>query len=273
MPKLPATPKNVIYSLSCSCHPERGVRYVGQTSKGANDRLSHHVWSANQGLVYPVYAWIRKHSPANVICQVLEAVDRSELLDAAEVKWIETLGTLREQGGLNLWPGGKSVRGYRHAPTAKTRNPGARNYSAETLARISAASASRVGELGGNASISDADATEVKRLSWSGLPAGEVGDQMGIPRHVVHGIASGHTWKHVPWPIGPRVKPRDGRFTSERLAGSKSPTAIFTEDDVREIRRLRAEDGLSHAEIGRRFGTSGTNISFICRRITWKNVE
>lgn len=40
-------PKSLIYTISCSCHPEQGVRYVGQTSKGLVARKGVHLWTAS----------------------------------------------------------------------------------------------------------------------------------------------------------------------------------------------------------------------------------
>lgn len=47
--------------------------------------------------------------------------------------------------------------------------------------------------------------------------------------------------------------------------------ARFTEEDIREIRRLRAEKK-TQSEIARLFGTTKGHISEICNRKTWKHI-
>lgn len=116
-------PLNVIYGLSCVCpkceieHPGI-VRYVGQTSKGFNGRWSHHKNAALSGKAWPVARWIAKHGDHNIRHVILDTSETSAELDALEIKWIQALGTL--DSGYNLWPGGRSVRGYKHSPQAQT---------------------------------------------------------------------------------------------------------------------------------------------------------
>jgi hypothetical protein len=52
-----------------------------------------------------------------------------------------------------------------------------------------------------------------------------------------------------------------------RLPGARK----LTEELVREIRRLAA-NGVTYAELGRRFGVTAENISSVCRRLTWRHV-
>lgn len=53
--------------------------------------------------------------------------------------------------------------------------------------------------------------------------------------------------------------------------GSDASIAKLTDDQVVAIRRLKA-DGLSYAAIGRKYGVVPSNISLICRRMTWKHI-
>ena len=53
--------------------------------------------------------------------------------------------------------------------------------------------------------------------------------------------------------------------------GESHTQAIFTDDDVRNIRKLHAA-GVSQSELGRRYGTHAATISKITRRKTWKHV-
>lgn len=101
-----------IYGLSCTCHPEKGVRYVGQTSQTIAIRLSEHRRKA-KNLWYPVNHWVMKHGTGNIVMTVLETVYESKMLNPREMFWIEKLKTLTDlkMGGLNRTLGGGGMAG------------------------------------------------------------------------------------------------------------------------------------------------------------------
>lgn len=84
-------PKLVIYGLRCTCHPEKGVRYVGRTIQGAAKRFYGHRASAKSGDILPVYKWMRKHGVENVYYEILAVAGFVEDLPNLECKWIEKL--------------------------------------------------------------------------------------------------------------------------------------------------------------------------------------
>jgi DNA-binding XRE family transcriptional regulator len=60
----------------------------------------------------------------------------------------------------------------------------------------------------------------------------------------------------------------------ERVArGERAANSILTEPEVIEIRRLYAAGGISHREIGERFGVSREAIGLITRGEHWRHVE
>lgn len=61
--------RSVVYALSLD-----GVhlRYVGMTCGDLADRMRVHRWTAERGTRRPVYDWMRKHGPENVVVTVLE---------------------------------------------------------------------------------------------------------------------------------------------------------------------------------------------------------
>ncbi len=63
----------VVYGLSCLCHPEAGVRYIGQTARTSQARLKEHVRDAEHGVQRPIYFWIRKHGVGNIVSTELRA--------------------------------------------------------------------------------------------------------------------------------------------------------------------------------------------------------
>lgn len=266
-----AQDKFVIYGLHCTCHPNSRIRYIGQTSKGAANRLSHHAYNARNGLQYPVYCWMRKHNVENIAYSVLESVSDPEMLDDAEIRLIAKYGTDVSLGGLNLWPGGKSVRGYTHADDAKTRNPKRKYYSPESVARMSAASSSRYGDKSARATITEDVAKVAKDMLWRGCLLKDVATELSTTKSVIAGISAGSTWRQTPWPIGPRNASTAGRFAAGVGVGEKTRNSIFTENQIREI-RSRNDAGEKYAHLGKEYGTSGTNIRYICLRKTWAHV-
>lgn len=63
--------------------------------------------------------------------------------------------------------------------------------------------------------------------------------------------------KRNPWRT-----PRSG------MSGADSPTARLTTDEVREIRRLYSDGGVTQYQLAEMFGCSQSNVSFIVRRET-----
>lgn len=264
--------KNVIYGLYCVCEKcddrRERIRYVGQTSRGVRDRFSKHAWSARNSASWPVSKWMKKHGVENIRYKILEDTQTPDLLDEREEYWISKYDTLNhEAGGLNLWPGGASQRGYKHPANAKTRIKG-RKHSEETKRKLSEASKKNKGERASNAKINNEVAQEVKKLLWSGNTIEEVYVSLGLTVGIVSMISNGQTWTEVPWPIGPRNRTNDGR----RHPGDLPPQTKLDENKVRNI-RARAASGESHKGLASEYGVTKENIGMIVRRKTWKHVE
>jgi DNA-binding transcriptional regulator LsrR (DeoR family) len=60
---------------------------------------------------------------------------------------------------------------------------------------------------------------------------------------------------------------------ANRHRGERSNLARLTEDDVRTIRALYADGGVTQAQLGARFGVGQWAISAIVRRATWRHVQ
>lgn len=82
---------NAIYGLKCVCHPDQGIRYIGQTIRGVAWRLRVHLSTARanyRSSGAPVYNWIRKHGAENIVPVVIHQFSSPTLLDEAEIHWI-----------------------------------------------------------------------------------------------------------------------------------------------------------------------------------------
>lgn len=60
--------------------------------------------------------------------------------------------------------------------------------------------------------------------------------------------------------------------SKDRDNRGRSGSTVLTVEQVREIRRLRAETNLTLDQLGQQFGTSRDNVASIVYRKTWKNV-
>lgn len=258
-----------VYGLYCvcGCDPYETVKYVGQASMGARDRFNKHRYSAKNGASWPVTRWMRKHGVDNIRYRVLETVDDGDALDEAEARWIVDLGTLIDDGGYNIMPGGNGVRGYKHSPWAKSRLP--HETSQETRDKISATLTGKfVGENASNVKATREQAEEVIRRYWAGETRKAIAAKMGLRFSTVTGICSGDAWKYLPRPDEPRVVISTGFFEP----GSTPHGTKLNPEKVRNIRARHAQ-GETARELATEFGVTPENISMIVLRKTWKSVE
>lgn len=206
----------IIYTVKCCCHPEEGVRYVGQTSKGLASRRYNHFWHArnkdSRSYNGHFYRWIRKHGEENIVFEVLEECPTEEL-DAREEFWITSYRTLGYKL-TNIKQGGAQARGHKRPEQSKKMsgagNPmygkdrrdvmeHARSFqngiSAETKALWSK---NRKGEGNANAKITEQDVRDI-RENYTGS-YGEITQlsrEYGINTQSVRNIIKFRTWKHV----------------------------------------------------------------------------
>lgn len=114
--------KGYIYGARCICHPEDGVRYVGQTVVSVQSRISVHFWNAEktESKSYRSHFsnWIRKHGKENVVFFVTEETTEREI-DDREEHWIQLF---RSEGAklTNIKAGGKQARGHKRPQHAKS---------------------------------------------------------------------------------------------------------------------------------------------------------
>lgn len=234
MPTVAQEPRNVIYGLSCTCHPDRGIRYVGQTALGLRTRLTNHRAQARFGTDSPVYRWIRKHGPGNIQGAVLEEIDTPQLLDEAERRWIGEIGIANL---LNIAVGGKD------GTTLGRKRP---EFSEMIRGDNSPA---RV--------LCEADVRQI-RQEYTGA-RGEVRSlavQYGVTDTTVSDILQGKTWRHVP--------------LGQCVPASRRPKML--PDEVRAIRMAR-DAGAPVAQIADEHGVTVQAIYAIVNRTTWRDVD
>lgn len=267
-----------IYAIYDTREPER-IRYVGMTKVGAERRLRGHWKDSRRGLKRPLALWLAKRTSGDVGLRVLESCVTLEDLYESEVKWI---AHYRKLGmcDLNITNGGGGVPGHKHSPEFKKKvsqrasaSKGTYRHTEETKAlmreigkqkfstpELLEAHAERV------AKLTRAQVAEIKKRLWLGQSQSQIAREFESTFQNVSNISRGVSWKHVPWPIGPRP-----RFKQENVArGQSSGNSKLTDADVLQI---RAVAGLvSNVEIARRFAISPASVCNIVKRKTWKHL-
>lgn len=118
------------------------------------------------------------------------------------------------------------------------------------------------------AKLTEEDVAEIRRRLWGGANIDSLVDPFGVSRSTIAHISADHTWTHVAWPIGPRVRP-----IQKRPLGEVNHASVLTEDAVREIRR-RHDAGESIPAIMPHFpGVARPTIYSAATRATWKHVS
>lgn len=92
-----------------------------------------------------------------------------------------------------------------------------------------------------------------------------IAENLGVGVRSVQDAVYGNTWSHLPGAVQPPPQ-------ASWLEGEGSPLAKLTEDEVREIRRLRAKRGHTYAGLAEQFGVSVSTIAAICQGRVWKHL-
>lgn len=213
-----------IYGLYCTCHPNDGVRYVGQTAYTIEKRLYLHKQSTRSGgKRYAVNLWIIKHGEANIQTRLLEVVEDIESLDGAEMDWIANMRSTGRRM-LNMTDGGSATRGIarseetrrRMSEARKGKRTGAQNHnfgkpmSEETKAKMRASKAgykwseeSRAtrhivkGEELGTSKLKESDVRQIRQDFANGCTASELCDRFQIAKTTIYNILARRSWRHV----------------------------------------------------------------------------
>lgn len=96
-------------------------QYVGITTRGTTQRWAVHLKDARGGSKYHLHCAIRLYGVEHFTIQQLQLCQTLAELYAAEVAWIEKLGTF--VNGYNSTVGGDGVCGYRMSAERRQRHP------------------------------------------------------------------------------------------------------------------------------------------------------
>lgn len=113
--------------------------------------------------------------------------------------------------------------------------------------------------------LTDDQVREVFALYRSGMTMKQIGERMGSNTSGIGNILNRKMYRDV------EVEPVEIRTRAQNGKGRRSPQRGWTDDQVREMRRLAAE-GVTQREIAQRFRGKQTNISEVIRRRIYKDV-
>ena len=207
--------KAYIYGVQCTCHPGKGVRYVGQTVVSVASRRGVHLWNARTptSKSYGSYFsnWIRKHGETNVRFFVLEETQEG-VVDQREDWWISDL---KSKGAslTNVKAGGGQARGHKR-PDLATRMAGENNpmYGKDRKELMEYArsfqrppseetkrkwSKQRTGEGNSRSVLTDEIVRQLRREKKRHGLFSEWARRYGVSVTSIQYAYEGKTWKHV----------------------------------------------------------------------------
>lgn len=198
--------------------------------------------------------WIKKHGPDNIAIAVLEVCATSDELDAAESRWIDSLGELT-----NLMPGGNSRRGYNLPEEVSQARRGKGNpmYGRDRSEHLD-----RIRSLRGPMSEENKKARAERLEGARKDPERE--------RKRIEGIRRSHNTPEFKAKMSSLKSgagnPNYGRRLSEEERRAMSlACSPFTEDDIRSIRNRR-DSGEPQKSIAESYGVDPSTISKIANR-------
>lgn len=190
-----ASPR-IIYALYCAEHTEQGMRYVGQTSRGAAYRLSGHRFEAGMGEASHKNNWIRKHGAENIRMTVLEDVVNGDL-NERERHWISAM---RHQGLAltNQLDGGAGMPGWDPSPETRAKWSEQRRGRPANVAQILALAA-----------LTEAEARSI--IARADEQPATLAEEFSVNRKTITNLLRGATWGHLDRSEMPKRWTRGGR--------------------------------------------------------------
>ena len=104
------------------------------------------------------------------------------------------------------------------------------------------------------------------KAAAGGITHRELAEEYGVAIPTIRSIVQRKTWQFIGDSGEELYPPKPGRV------GENHHKTWLTEEQVLEIRRLFAEEGLTYQELGKKFGIADKNVGLIVRRATWRHI-
>lgn len=246
------------------------LRYIGQTRRKLEKRLSQHITAAKRGTSLHSSAWIRGLVDGGLSpeCFVVETLYNQDDANSAEQFWIEYFKFIGCDL-VNRAIGGGQVRGWRH--TTEQREKWRRERSGvnaprygqpktpEEIAKLSASmKAVWQRQPHPNIGMKHSEETRIKIRE---------GRAKNPPKYSSESIS-----RRMAGAIAYAALPEVRAFRREQFTGANNPAMrTLNEDSVREIRKLHGF--VRGSELAKRFGVSHATICDVVKRRSWKWME
>lgn len=211
---------------------QNGKRYIGQTINPEQRKKAH--ISDSTHIDTKFYRAVRKYGWSEFEYEILANSEDREELDKLEVEFIKEFNSIQE--GYNIRSGGE------HPIMGE-----------ETKKKLQKANAFQ------NAELSEGEIIELRNAYLNYESPSQIYKEKYIDRMHFNSFLNIWTGQRYAY-IMPEV------FTQR--AGRKK----YTESVVKEIRRIREEEGLSYDKLSKLFGIPKPTIADIVKYRTWKNV-
>lgn len=245
-----------LYTLSCRCHPEAGIRYVGVTSCTVKVRLQQHLNFAGKGSEWPVSRWLRKHGRDNIIADVQDSAVGWKQAQYMERAWI-SIGRLGGWSLLNIVDGGEGIK-EKFGRTREPLNDDQRKMFQDTRWKLQSS-----------------DIPDIKTRLRNGESASKIAKDYNCTPATITGIRVGRTWARINSEgiydanLPRKAEPITQKVLHYEWDPEKSPR--LTNEEVIAIRKLVYE-GANFSQAAAKFGTNKSRVRKICRGLPYKSV-
>jgi len=120
------------------------------------------------------------------------------------------------------------------------------------------------GESNGNSRLTAEQVREIRSPKYADWYDGDIAAEFGVSRRIVCDILSRRSWRHLDGNGNAPIQDRQPK-------GERVKSAKLTDDTVKEIRSGKFA-GWTHLAIAEHFGVSGSVITNILNRKTWKHI-
>lgn len=216
-----------------------GKVYIGLTVRTLKIRLMEHKYKSTVNPNY-LYRAIRKYGWDSFDWEVIDTANSHEELNEKEKYWISFHCSNNNKYGYNETAGGDGILGYSH--------------SEETRQKMSASRKGHRGYMKGKRH------TEVTKKKISEATKGKNNPMYGTKGELSPNYGKKHT------------EETKKLMSQNSPKGSQSKNAKLTEEKVKRIKGL-LQEGITKAEIARRFNVSRATIINISKEKVWKHVS
>jgi group I intron endonuclease len=258
-----------VYRVTCKCHPEEGIRYVGQTIRTLPNRASNHKNDAKNPKSPRHHShfcnWMRLHGLENIVFEAVEEVPESRL-DDREVYW---MARYRLEGHrlTNKAEGGAQPRGY--TQSEETRKKISDALRGRKYGPLSEEHKRKMSESLKGHPVSQETREKLRKANTGKTLSEET-------RRKISEVQKGK--KHRPETVEKRNRAVSLAWTPERRQeqslrsrGENASNSVLTEDKVREMRKMRL-DGNTYQAIADTFGVSRCTATRVIKRTAWAHV-